>query len=410
VGAFNVKSYGAIGDGVTDDTSAIQRAIDAAQSTGSLLFVPAGNYQITDTLQITAHIMIVGCGYQADQGKLYASQVETATTGFLGSTFLPPANRTAFNVTTNDPVHFADFMIMWPQPRWPAALSGVAGIQLQSTDGQHGNTASIIEGVCVYGPDRGFVFTNCTDFKLLHCTILMCQSYGAVVATLPGPQYWQNGGDWLMSGNTFYSGSAYEGEAAAIYILGTAGKIIGNKIQPASGAGRTQSGILISPDATVSGRVIEPMVVTGNSIEGNTYGIHYYQNAGSDAGAALGMITGNQIWCVTPIQIETTGSSETPGEPAGVWVSGLTISGNVLQMQGPGSVGINADGLQLAVIVGNTFSITANAGETVPLTGTGVNLGPHTNNVNVQSNIYAAPVTSPVSNAGISNTIGGGSV
>lgn len=44
--AVNVLDYGAVNDGVTDSTSAIQAAIDAASATGKWLYVPAGTYKI----------------------------------------------------------------------------------------------------------------------------------------------------------------------------------------------------------------------------------------------------------------------------------------------------------------------------------------------------------------------------
>jgi hypothetical protein len=51
-GAYvNVLDYGAVGDGVADDTSAIQAAIDAVCNAGSgTVFIPAGVYLITSTL------------------------------------------------------------------------------------------------------------------------------------------------------------------------------------------------------------------------------------------------------------------------------------------------------------------------------------------------------------------------
>ncbi len=52
VGVYDVTSYGAQGDGVTDDTTAIQDAIDAAAVTGGVVSVPAGVYIISTTLII----------------------------------------------------------------------------------------------------------------------------------------------------------------------------------------------------------------------------------------------------------------------------------------------------------------------------------------------------------------------
>ncbi|MCK5604454.1 hypothetical protein KAR91_21365 [Candidatus Pacearchaeota archaeon] len=48
----SVKDFGAVGDGATDDTTAIQLALDAA--TGGLVYLPAGDYKISATLNISA--------------------------------------------------------------------------------------------------------------------------------------------------------------------------------------------------------------------------------------------------------------------------------------------------------------------------------------------------------------------
>jgi hypothetical protein len=46
----NVRDYGAIGDGVTDDTNAIQSAIDA----GGCVYFPPGTYKVTSTLTVSS--------------------------------------------------------------------------------------------------------------------------------------------------------------------------------------------------------------------------------------------------------------------------------------------------------------------------------------------------------------------
>src|SRR5213080_3577497 len=49
----NVKTnYGAVGNGVTDDTAAIQKALNALGPGNPILYFPAGTYKITQTLSL----------------------------------------------------------------------------------------------------------------------------------------------------------------------------------------------------------------------------------------------------------------------------------------------------------------------------------------------------------------------
>lgn len=50
--ARSVMEYGAVGDGIADDTAAVQRALNAANLSGSVLQFPAGLYRITSTLDV----------------------------------------------------------------------------------------------------------------------------------------------------------------------------------------------------------------------------------------------------------------------------------------------------------------------------------------------------------------------
>lgn len=58
---FNVRAFGAKGDGLSDDTHAFQTALDAmAQAGGGIVHVPAGRYQITGTLTIPRAVTLSG--------------------------------------------------------------------------------------------------------------------------------------------------------------------------------------------------------------------------------------------------------------------------------------------------------------------------------------------------------------
>lgn len=59
----SVRAGGAVGNGVADDTKALQQVITAAAQAGRIVFVDAGTYRITSTLLIPAGTKIVGEGF-----------------------------------------------------------------------------------------------------------------------------------------------------------------------------------------------------------------------------------------------------------------------------------------------------------------------------------------------------------
>ena len=61
---FNVRDYGAVADGVSDDQPGIQAAIAAAQAKGrGVVYIPAGVYRLGAALTISGHnISLVGQG------------------------------------------------------------------------------------------------------------------------------------------------------------------------------------------------------------------------------------------------------------------------------------------------------------------------------------------------------------
>lgn len=57
---YSVKDYGAAADGVTDDTAAIQKAIEEAAKAGGKVLLPAGRYLVAGSLQIKPGVAVMG--------------------------------------------------------------------------------------------------------------------------------------------------------------------------------------------------------------------------------------------------------------------------------------------------------------------------------------------------------------
>ncbi len=59
-GVFNVIAFGAKGDGKTDDTSAIQAAMNAAAEKGGVVLIPPGKYLVEHSLKVPVGVHLVG--------------------------------------------------------------------------------------------------------------------------------------------------------------------------------------------------------------------------------------------------------------------------------------------------------------------------------------------------------------
>lgn len=88
----SVKDFGAVGNGVADDTAAIQAAIDFTGSSGGAVYIPTGNYKITATLDLAnlSHaIKVYGDG---DQSRILATVPSNGAAINIGSVPQGPNN------------------------------------------------------------------------------------------------------------------------------------------------------------------------------------------------------------------------------------------------------------------------------------------------------------------------------
>jgi hypothetical protein len=71
---FNVKNYGAVGNGTTDDLASVQATLDAAVAAGGgIVYLPRGTYKLTNKIVIGSNTTLQGEGSQSVLKPIYAS-------------------------------------------------------------------------------------------------------------------------------------------------------------------------------------------------------------------------------------------------------------------------------------------------------------------------------------------------
>jgi hypothetical protein len=64
---YNVKSFGAIGNGIADDSTGVQAAVNAAAVAGGTVFFPPGVYRTTVSITVPVNVCILGSGAPASK-------------------------------------------------------------------------------------------------------------------------------------------------------------------------------------------------------------------------------------------------------------------------------------------------------------------------------------------------------
>lgn len=223
---INVMSapYNAVGDGSTDDTSAIQAAIDDAEASGRIVFLPKGTFRITSTLVInTTGTVLRGAG--------------------RGSTIL------SFQGSNVDAIHIS------------ASYCEVSGIYIRHTGTPTAgagikvdNSAAfcLFNGLSIEKFYYGIDFVAATSWNVAECYIINSVQYQIYVRNTAAG----DSGDQVIEGCTLDSSVS---TAAAIRIESGGGlKVYGNKIL------RHQIGVDLQVE---DGVLTSVLLIDGNSIE-----------------------------------------------------------------------------------------------------------------------------------------------
>lgn len=223
----DVRAHGAKGDGTTDDTSAIQEAINSLPN-GGVVFFPTGTYKVTATLNLTSsdNVRLIGNGW--DTAIAFESTIDP---GIL----IQKQGCAVINIELRAPLYYASSLIR---------INDVAGI----TERRIG---ALIERVKFTGQDYypggvGIELTGDGSFGLPWNIVRECYFYLLEKQIKIGPsESWLNGNSFLY--NTFdipkyavyMDGSLYE----------TTGNIfIGNHVQ----AGQTNFEVGFTIDSNIN--------------------------------------------------------------------------------------------------------------------------------------------------------------
>jgi pectate lyase-like protein len=334
---FSVKWFGAVGDGVTDDTAAIQACANAAAP--NPMYVPSDVYAISKQISITTGIKIFGAG--------------------LGeSVFSPSSATTALAFNTTAPVTVEDLQLYYA----PAAQS--SGVYAMTFDvSSSDNVASRVRDTAIIYANAGILVQNSGAFVMDGCFIVGCSTTCAVISSSI---------DVNITNCELYGAGA----AATGLNLTAAGalRVVGNTITEAA-----SGGILYNYIGTPANGGV---VIADNEIFSADSGPAIRLVRSSTGTVAQIVISGNVLQ-------DCQGGLSVPSDTGGIWVNAMAVTGNTWQGPGtPADYGFEIDTAEYVNILGNTLR------SATPTTA-GIVIGPSCVGVNIQGNNFAGSFVPP---------------
>lgn len=281
----NIKSYGAVGDGVTDDTAAIQAAITAAGTFGSI-YVPRGTFILTDKISLL------------DRQNLHGSS--------WGSRLKWTSNSNTVNILVEDYVEIANLAI-----EGDGKTGSCIGISLRDDSGSGTFSRGRINRVRIRDCDVGIAIADCHIWEIVDCNIYNC-TYG-----LHFGYAWQTGySEWFNAVNV--RGGEIQSCEEGIHCTGTGSN---NKITEVTIEGCDNYGI---HQAEAETSAYNGFYVTRCYFELNGIAHIYYEDYMRGAIENCHFSSGAQ----NSYPIIIGGETDTGGYPIGVKISRCTYGGD----------------------------------------------------------------------------------
>lgn len=212
--SVNVKDHGATGDGVTDDTAAIQAAIQAAPG-GATVYLPTGAYLITPPLLVTrSNLTIAGDGdttvlrYAGDQRGIQVGGAGTTRHVTLRSFRITSGHTTGASVAGRGAV-------MIEGDSGSTSEIQVTGVVVDAV-GTSGFVASGASGVTLTNAtvrdvgEHGIYLSGCTRCAVTNPTVTNAHQDAALGSTAAAIKL-SSGSEIAVSGGTLDAGTLEDG-------------------------------------------------------------------------------------------------------------------------------------------------------------------------------------------------------
>ena len=327
------NDYGAVCDGVTNDATAFQNAINQGQTSGRPVRW-IGSCAISTGLSITSSLDFGGFS-----GGIYTGQTRLVVTS-------ASVNAIVVTTTNGNPVYLHDFGISYN----PAANANITAITLTGTAANENGGSVLDRLVLNTGIAVGVNFIKASTWRLVNSTIVSSIASGSAVIIAN-----QNNGD--SGDNTIYGNFIQQTGGGGVGIVWNSSggtRIENNKIlgvTMTAGINIALANGVSTSDIFIIGNSIEGLATTGISVNivrsGTTGGLNHIIIGHNELG-------GGQV-CVS-----------VPTDANGTWINNINISGNSCQNVNTSSnIGFNIN-TAIGIVVSNNNYWATGAGTNQP--------------------------------------------